>query len=315
MYKRQEVPDGGSVTLLDGSTSFAQCAGQITFDVTHTTTAPNLSYWYIITDEDNIIIDWVNSANSNTIDLSSAPAGTCRVWGWNYRGLGDPVVGDPLSTLMDDFCEDVSEEFIIVYREVPDGGSVTLLNGNTTYTGTAGNIVFDVMHTTTAPNLSYWYIITDEDNIIIDWVNSANSNTLDLSSAPAGTCRVWGWNYRGLSDPVVGDPLSTLMDDFCEDVSESFITVVRNQGADEARASTQTFDIILSGLQESTPATSGAYGSMTANLEGNVLSLSGSFFGLSGDFDAAAAGGAHIHQAVAGRNGGCLLYTSPSPRD
>ena len=312
----REVPDGGSVTLLDGSTSFAQCAGQITFDVTHTTTAPNLSYWYIITDEDNIIIDWVNSANSNTIDLSSAPAGTCRVWGWNYRGLGDPVVGDPLSTLMDDFCEDVSEEFIIVYREVPDGGSVTLLNGNTTYTGTAGNIVFDVMHTTTAPNLSYWYIITDEDNIIIDWVNSANSNTLDLSSAPAGTCRVWGWNYRGLSDPVVGDPLSTLMDDFCEDVSESFITVVRNQGADEARASTQTFDIILSGLQESTPATSGAYGSMTANLEGNVLSLSGSFFGLSGDFDAAAAGGAHIHQAVAGRNGGIeLLLTTEVSAD
>ena len=116
---------------------------------------------------------------------------------------------------MDDFCEDVSEEFIIVYREVPDGGSVTLLDGSTSFAQCAGQITFDVTHTTTAPNLSYWYIITDEDNIIIDWVNSANSNTLDLSSAPAGTCRVWGWNYRGLSDPVLGDALSTLMHDFC----------------------------------------------------------------------------------------------------
>ena len=51
----REVPDGGTVTLLDGSTSYANCAGDIVFDVTHTTTAPNLSYWYIITDDnDNI---------------------------------------------------------------------------------------------------------------------------------------------------------------------------------------------------------------------------------------------------------------------
>ncbi len=229
----REIPDGGMVTLLDGSTSFAQCAGQIVFDVTHATTAPNLSYWYIITDANGIILDWVNSANSNTIDLSNAPAGECRVWGWNYRGLPDPVVGEPLSTLRDDFCEDVSDDFITVYREIPDGGEVTLLNGGTTYEGEAGNIVFDVMHTTTAPFISFWYIITDDNNNILGWVNSANSNTLNLNTAPPGICRIWGWNYRGLPDPVVGEPLSTLMDDFCEDVSEGFITVIRNAPAND----------------------------------------------------------------------------------
>ncbi len=235
----RQAPDGGSLSLLDGSTSFAQCAGQIVFDVTHTTNAPNLSYWYIITDDNNIILDWVNSANSNTIDLSAAPAGVCRVWGWSYRGLPNPVIGDPLSTLRDDTCEDVSDSFITVYREIPDGGSVSLLNGSTSYTGTAGNIVFDVTHTTTAPNLSYWYIITDEVGTILGWVNSANSNTIDLSSAPPGVCRIWGWNYRGLSDPVIGQPLSTLRDDFCEDVSDNFITVTRQgNGACNAQAET-----------------------------------------------------------------------------
>ncbi len=312
----REVPDGGAVTLLDGSTNFAQCAGQVTFDVTHTTTAPNLSYWYIITDDNNDILGWVNSANSNTLDLSGAPAGTCRVWGWNYRGLGDPVVGDPLSTLMDDFCEDISEDFITVYREVPDGGMVSLLDGSTSYTGTAGNIVFDVMHTTTAPFLSYWYIITDDNNDILGWVNSANSNTLDLSGAPAGTCRVWGWNYRGLGDPVVGQPLSTLMDDFCEDISENFITVTRNAGDDNGAGSQQEFTIRLSGLQEPNPALSRAYGTLSATLDGSVLSVSGSFAGLVGDFDASIAGGAHIHKAIAGRNGGVeLLLTTDVAAD
>ncbi|MEL6718808.1 MAG: T9SS type A sorting domain-containing protein, partial [Bacteroidota bacterium] len=266
--------------------------------------------------------------------------GICRVWGWNYRGLGDPIVGDPISTLMDDSCEDVSDEFITVIREsdcpdvdggmitldngetstsicvdgvadplninvtgsqgprfawiitddlnnvlalpdappfdldgagagvcriwylrfdrtvegleegsnisdlegcfdisnfvevireIPDGGTVTLLDGSTTYTGTAGDIVFQVQHTTTAPNLSYWYIITDDNDNILDWLNSANGNTLNLSGAPAGECRIRGWNYRGLGDPIVGDPISSLMDDSCEDVSDEFITVIREE--------------------------------------------------------------------------------------
>ena len=225
----REAPDGGMVGLIDGGDTFSHCAGDnIVFDVTHTTSSPNLSYWYIITDNNDIILDWVNSANSNTIDASSAPAGQCRVWGWNYRGLGDPVRGQNISTLMDDDCEDISNNFITVNRETPDGGTVALIDGGDTFSHCAGdNIVFDVTHTTSSPNLSYWYIITDNNNVILDWVNSANSNTIDASAAPAGQCRVWGWNYRGLGDPVRGQNISTLMDDDCEDISEDFITVNR----------------------------------------------------------------------------------------
>ena len=52
---------------------------------------------------------------------------------------------------------------------------------------------------------------------------------LDLSGAPPGTCRIWGWSQSGLSDPVVGDPLSSLMNDDCESISVDFITVIRNE--------------------------------------------------------------------------------------
>jgi hypothetical protein len=225
----REIPDGGTVTLADGtSTSYANCAGNIVFDMAHTTTAPNLSYWYIITDDNDNILAWQNAANGNTLDLSAAPAGECHVWGWNYRGLPDPIVGNHISTLSDDACEDISDNWVTVYREVPDGGMVTLADGVTTsYTGQAGNIVFDVAHTTTAPNLSYWYIITDDNDNILAWQNAANGNTLDLSGAPAGECHVWGWNYRGLPDPIVGDHISTLADDACEDISDNWIIVTR----------------------------------------------------------------------------------------
>ncbi len=223
----REVPDGGAVTLLDGSTSYAACPGNVIFDVTHTTAAPNLSYWYIVTDDSDNILAFLNSADGNTLDLSVAPAGTCRVWGWNYKGEPLPVVGENISTLSDGDCEDISDDFITVYREVPDGGAVTLLDGSTSYAACAGNVIFDVTHTTAAPNLSYWYIVTDDSDNILAFLNSADGNTLDLSVAPAGTCRVWGWNYRGEPTPVVGENISTLSDGDCEDISDDFITVYR----------------------------------------------------------------------------------------
>ena len=174
--------------------------------------------------------------------MSVAPAGECHVWGWNYRGLDDPIIGDHISTLNDDFCEAISENFITVNRETPDGGTVLLLDGTDMGIFVAGNVIFDVQHETTAPNLSYWYIITDDNDNILAFHNSADGPTLDLSIAPPGECHVWGWNYRGLDDPIIGDHISTLDDDFCEAISENFITIIRNEPMGVAAASISTTD-------------------------------------------------------------------------
>ncbi|NET34415.1 MAG: T9SS type A sorting domain-containing protein [Cyanothece sp. SIO1E1] len=342
----REAPDGGMVSLTNGETTYTGTAGDIVVEVQHTTAAPNLSYWYIITDDNDNILAFMNSANGNSLDLSAAPPGECHIWGWSYRGLADPVVGDNISTLTDDACEAISDNFIrvireasdcdvfvndinlpggatstsicvdgvadpldvetnggtadasrgwiitddlgnilalpaappfdldgagvgvceiwyiryedngefggntvgnnltdltgcfalsnpiTVIREAPDGGMVTLTNGETTYTGTAGDIVVEVQHTTAAPNLSYWYIITDDNDNILAFMNSANGNSLDLSAAPPGECHIWGWSYRGLSDPIVGDNISTLTDDACEAISDNFIRVIREAPCD-----------------------------------------------------------------------------------
>ena len=234
----RQSPDGGTVSLADGSTEYANCAGDIVIDVQHSTQANMLSYWYIITDDNDNILAFANSANTSTLDLSGAPAGTCRIWGWSYRGEGDPVLGENISSLADGDCESISSNFITVYREIPDGGKIALADGTTSYSGTAGNIKVEVEHSTTAPNLSYWYVITDDNDNILAFANSANTSTLDLSGAPAGICRIWGWNYRGLDDPIPGDHISTLDDDECESLSANFVTVVREEAKEDIECNT-----------------------------------------------------------------------------
>ncbi len=228
----REEPDGGRVSLANGDTEYANCAGDIIFEMSHETTAENLSYWYIITDANDDILGWHNSADGPTIDLSDAPAGECRIWGWSYRGLDDPIMGENISTLADDSCEAISENWVTIFRETPDGGVVSTSSGETSIELCVGEVIFTVQHETSAPNLSYWYIITDANDDILAFHNSKDGDTLDLSAAPAGKCHIWGWNYKGLDDPIIGENIATLGDDFCEAISENWITVNRVETGD-----------------------------------------------------------------------------------
>jgi len=97
-------------------------------------------------------------------------------------------------------------DVLIFVREAPDGGRVTTQDGQTEITVCAGNAFVPVTRRTSALALSYWYIITDENDNILDFLNpgSASPNddvTLDLSAAPPGQCKIWGWSYRKVFKP------------------------------------------------------------------------------------------------------------------
>ena len=213
----------GDISLADGSTSTSICVDGNPDPLAIVTSGgtPNVSTGWIITDDLGNILALPAGP---PFDLDGAGVGTCEIWYLRYETITGKTVGNNLSDL--EGCYALSNPVTVV-REAPDGGYVSLLDGSTTYTGTAGNIVFDVQHTTEAPNLSYWYIITDDNDNILGFLNSANGNTLDLSVAPPGECHIWGWSYRGLSDPVMGEHIYTLADDDCEAISDNFITVIR----------------------------------------------------------------------------------------
>jgi len=72
-------------------------------------------------------------------------------------------------------------------------------------------------------------------------------------------------------------------------------------------SSQQVFEAFLSSGSEVNPTMSLASGQVTATLTGSTLVVSGSFSGLSSDFNANVAGGSHIHTAYAGQNGGIAI--------
>ncbi len=72
-------------------------------------------------------------------------------------------------------------------------------------------------------------------------------------------------------------------------------------------ASDSYFSTNLSGMNEVPSIMTGASGALVADIKGDTISFSGSFSNLEGDFDANVAGGAHIHVALAGTNGGIAL--------
>ncbi len=240
-------PNG--TTSFNGDTEAVICIDSLAdpIVVTHSNPgAENLSYRYVITDAATGLI--LNVVNTNTIDLNGVAPGTCEIWGWSYRGVagnGLDQVGEPLSSLDDLDCSDISDNQITIIREAAIGGTVAIdmvntpdASGTTTITDatTATIIVEDaianpilVTHSNPgAENLSYRYVITDAATGLI--LNVVNTDTIDLNGVAPGTCEIWGWSYRGVAGnglDQVGEPLSSLDDLDCSDISDNQITVIR----------------------------------------------------------------------------------------
>ncbi len=211
--------------------------------------AENLSYRYVITNEDASVILAISP--SATIDLNGAGVGTCQIWGWSYRGMADngaSFIGGPLADLDAAECSDISDNAVNVIREAADGGTVSLSNGDTEISICAGDGLpnpLDVVHENPgAENLSYRYVITDANTGLI--LNVVNTNVIDLDGAGAGVCEIWGWSYRGVPNnglDQIGQPLSSLDNLDCSDISDNAIIVTRLTGTDCESLSLDDFSL------------------------------------------------------------------------
>jgi hypothetical protein len=167
------------------------------------------------------------------VNFDDAPAGICLVWHLSYEeGLQGAMVGANANDLMGCFSLSNPIEVIRVSGEDcnttcnVDGGSIATSSGGTKIEQCAGAVKFGVRHTT-ASDAHYYYVITDDQDVILEFVNSEEIKNLDLSAAPAGICRVWGWSTDGNAMPVRGESISTLDNVSCGELSQNFITVIR----------------------------------------------------------------------------------------
>ncbi|MCH9659842.1 MAG: T9SS type A sorting domain-containing protein, partial [Bacteroidetes bacterium] len=160
----------------------------------------------------------------------------------------DDFIGEPLQALRDADCSDISVDSIVVTREEANAGTIGIdvvatndANENGTLRidgefeislcvdGSADPII--VFHETPSENLTYKYVITDVNTGNI--LGFADTNEINLDGAGVGVCAIWGWSYRGLNqDDFIGEPLQTLRDADCSDISEDSIVVNRLEGED-----------------------------------------------------------------------------------
>ena len=136
-----------NITLSGGTTSTVICvdgnADPLTV-ITNGGTAGTETGW-IITDAANDQI--LALPPSGPFNLDGAGVGVCEIWYVRYEAgnFTGNTVGGNLADLTG--CFDLSNP-IEVIRQAPDGGTVAAENGATVVTYPAGNVVFEVTHTT-----------------------------------------------------------------------------------------------------------------------------------------------------------------------
>ncbi|MEO1448192.1 MAG: T9SS type A sorting domain-containing protein [Bacteroidota bacterium] len=221
--------DGGFVSTEDGEYEVFTCPGDGIADIVRfdsTTTQASDNYAYVITDLDGVIL---GLPPADSADLDGAGVGTCLVWGLSYSGNLTAMLGDTATSVaLSDSCYELSSNFITIYRELPEAGTVLTEAGedsvNVLLVGSPVNVAFDSSGTS---NSNYLYVVTDPATQIL---GVSTNGVVDFSGADPGECWVWGLAYTGNLLVGVGDTVATAaaLTDECWDLSDDFVKVVRD---------------------------------------------------------------------------------------
>ena len=222
-------PDGGLVNLSQGGTVAYVCPGDESADVLHfsSTGASNTPFVFLLTDDQDNILSVVAADSFN---FNTAVPGTCRVYGLAYTGTLTAEAGQPAGGVaLSSDCYDLSNNYLEINRFQPDGGQVSMPDGETVRYTCPGDGLPDLVEfqAAGASHSKYVFIITDDQNVVLE---IAPGNFFNFENAPEGTCRVWGVAYTGNLSVMAGDTASTAaLSDDCYDLSGNFIEIRRYQ--------------------------------------------------------------------------------------
>jgi hypothetical protein len=222
------APDGGTVATDAGETELTVCPGDgIADDVTFTSDGadPTASFTYVVTDANNNVL---GIPPGNTVNFDGAPVGACRLWGLSFVGNLTIEGGDDiLNTVLADGCFDLSDNFVTVNRESPEGGSIQTVSGETSLLICPGDGNDDIVDFTVtgATGPANRLVITDENNIII---GLPEGNTVNFDGAEVGVCRAWNVSFYGDFTAETGQDIAVgPLSSGCNDISEDFVEVRR----------------------------------------------------------------------------------------
>ena len=221
---------GGMVMTEDGEDTVRYCVSGMGPDVSvfafDSTGAEGDNFAYVITDPDTKILG-VNTTGVQ--DFGPAGPGECWVWGLSYNGNLTAMVGDTAAnTVLADGCYELSENYVVVFRDSVNAGVVTTALGADTVLACAnagsGMIDFAVTGNSDAP---FAYVITDSATKILG-INT--TGTIDFTGAGPGECWVWGLSFTGNVLVDLDDTVATAgaLTDGCYDLSAAYVVVIRD---------------------------------------------------------------------------------------
>lgn len=222
------VVNGGSIVDDSGDTQFVGCVdpgSESTLYVGFNREAIGDYAAYILTDASNKVL---LIQEESFFSFEGFLPGNFRIWHLAYTGSlllnpGQKVTDSNLST----DCYDLSDTFIAVSLERPDGGMVRLSTGATEFNLCLGEgSGFVSFRNSSTASSTYQYVLTNERDEVILVLVGAN---FDISVAPAGSYRVYGVSYTGKLALKSGMNMRTAMaSDRCYSVSRNYVTL-RNE--------------------------------------------------------------------------------------
>jgi len=213
---------GGTISLDGGGTEAFTCPGDGIADVLSFANAgaTGTGYQYIVTDEDNIILALVDGVD---FDFEPAGIGVCRIWGFAFAGEVTAMVGADAATAdLASGCFALSDNFITVVRDTPNGGSVSLEDGRLTTDVCSGVDSEPALNfITTSASAGYTFLIV-QDSFALTTIGDA----FNFNMANGGVYQVYGLAYAGNLSLTPGINIFTQeLATSCFELSDTFVTV------------------------------------------------------------------------------------------
>ena len=197
--------EGGTISTDD---ALLICADDGESDIVNITTDGNTGdeNVLIITTADAKILDIITG---NTVDLEMTGSGTTLIW--NLTSQGD-LTGVEIGANANDIegCFKFSNSLdatLLIGEECDelgcgaDAGTVSSMEGENELEFCSGDVLFSIMNENDATDgLLYYYVLTDEEDVIIQWRLSAEGGDYDLQRFRSGVYHIYGWSTDGSID-------------------------------------------------------------------------------------------------------------------
>ncbi len=231
--------DGARVSTTAQGDSIYICSNDGIADpytFSNNSTATDVGYRYVITNASNLVLSIVTG---NTLNLDIRGLRDFRVYGVSFSGNLTLSTNRVLqNTPISDGCYNISDNFLSVFLDAPDGGRISAINDSTRLRFCPGKDGMTLrMKTTSRSRSGFVYILTSPDTLIRQIVRG---DRIDLTREAIGNYLVFGLSYTGLTKFKLGQKLN-LKDSLstsCYDLADNIVRVYRGGEVDGGRIST-----------------------------------------------------------------------------